>query len=137
MQSVRPGSPPMHVAETSRGGPHGARHDRDVPSKRGRPPQDLRTAARGAVPKHRLAELIASREPSPPGTKLWLADRWPWTPGTEAALSVRRPRWAVASIEMAALDRPGAHEPEAFVRELNREHDPWPVESRRPIRPRD
>lgn len=68
--------------------------------------------------------------------RLWLAERWPWTPGTEGALHRKRPRWAVAVVELGRVRELAACNAEASVRELNREHDPWPEESKQPVAPR-
>jgi hypothetical protein len=101
-----------------------------VPTKRG-PLDDLRRAARGPITKHRLAEvLVTATSPQPTGAKLWLAERWPWTTGTESAVSTRRPRWAVGAIDLATLTAYAGLDAEAAVREMNRDHDPWPAASK-------
>jgi hypothetical protein len=102
-----------------------------VPKKRGAPSPDLRTVARTTIPRRPLAESIASAASAPRSMRLWLADRWPWTPGTESAIAARRPRWAVLALELSAVEPLAALDPEVAVRELNRVHDPWPEESRR------
>jgi len=68
--------------------------------------------------------------PQPAGAQLWLAERWPWTTGTESAISTRRPRWAVCAIDLASLEAHAALDAETAVREMNREHDPWPAASK-------
>jgi hypothetical protein len=104
-----------------------------VPSKRGSLPPDLRTAARIPIAKRRLAEIFELLGPAPAGTRLWLGERWPWTTGTDAALATRRPRWAVFAMDLAQVRRYVAMDPDSAVREMNRDHDPWPLVSRQVI----
>jgi hypothetical protein len=86
--------------------------------------------ARSTVPRHRLDSLIATSAHAVSDAVLWLADGWPWTPATEAAIDVRRPRWAAAMIPIEHVQRVATLDPELAVRELNRAFDPWPPESR-------
>lgn len=104
-----------------------------MPSKRGTLPTDLRSVARAPIAKRRLADVFQLAAEAPAASRLWLGERWPWTPGTDAALATRRPRWAVFAMDLAALRRYAAMEPQQAVREMNRDHDPWPIGSRQPI----
>jgi hypothetical protein len=107
--------------------------DRSVPSKRAALSSDLRTAARVPIAKRRLAEVLGLIATAPTGSKLWLGERWPWTPGTDAAIALRRPRWAVFAMDLSQLRRYADMDADTAVREMNRDRDPWPLVSRQVI----
>ena len=71
-----------------------------------------------------LGELVGQVRDAASGDRLWVADRWPWTPGMDAMYSERRPRWALADLDLDLVQRVGHLSEEAAVRELNRELDP-------------
>jgi hypothetical protein len=76
------------------------------------------------VRRARIAELLLQLETAPDGHHLWVAEKWPWTPWCEAAISELRPRWAVRGVNVAELrDLPRWSE-EAALREINRRADP-------------
>jgi hypothetical protein len=86
--------------------------------------------ARATIARHRLDALIGLSIDAADDAYLWLADAWPWTPATEAAIDARRPRWAAAMIAIERVRSFATLDPELAVRELNRTFDPWPPESR-------
>lgn len=107
-----------------------------MPRSRGSIRADLRAASRAPVAKRPLGELLEAAAAAPSDVRLWLAERWPWTPGTEGALHGKRPRWAVAVVELERVRQLPVGNAEASVRELNRAHDPWPEDSKRLVAPR-
>ena len=119
MTSARPSAPDADASVTLR---------RVSPSAIGK--HDLRHVARATIARHRLDLLIAPSVDAADEAFLWLADEWPWTPATDAAIDTRRPRWAAAMIPIDRVRPLSALDPELAVRELNRAFDPWPPESR-------
>jgi hypothetical protein len=102
-----------------------------VLSRHARYRTDLRRVSRAPIARCPLGELLRRAATAPPAMRLWLADRWPWTPDTGSAFSELRPRWAVAFVELAAVPACDPLHPNEAVRELNRAQDPWPTEARR------
>lgn len=70
---------------------------------------------------------------APPGHDLYLADPWPWTTGTPAAITDVRPVWAASVVPLDLVSGITERNADLAIREINRRTDPGPW-ARRPLR---